>query len=311
MRYIAEKTDFKLHNSVVTLGKFDGLHLGHQMLVKHVVDLKRNGYQSVMFTFSLHPSNLFSDTEVELIYTEEEKVKRLKELGIDVLIAYPFTMETASLSAESFIKEVLVEKLDAKVIVVGSDYRFGHKRQGDIHLLQQYAEECGYEVIVYDKVIIDKEEVSSTRIRNEIQAGHMEQVTRLLGKPYSITGEVLHGKKLGRTLGMPTVNLVPADYKLLPPNGVYTSKTIIDGISYDSVTNVGIKPTVSEEKVRNVETYIFDYDGNLYGRCIEVEFYYYQRQEKRFDSLEQLKEQMQIDIQTAKEYKYCNVKRLP
>lgn len=302
MKYISETTDFQLNNSVVTLGKFDGLHIGHQLLVNHITRLKREGYQSVMFTFSLHPMNLFSEKELKLIYTSDEKCKRLEELGVDVLVVYPFSLQTASLEAKDFIQQVLVNQLDAKVIVVGSDYRFGHNRVGDVKMLQDYADEYGYEVVVYDKVLYDNEEVSSTRVRNEIANGNMELVANLLGKPYSILGTVEHGRKIGRTIGMPTANLIPSSSKLLPPNGVYASKTRILDQVYKGVTNVGYKPTVGGESILGVETYLFDYSGDIYGKEIEVELYHYQRAEQKFLSIDVLKEQMKKDIVNAREY---------
>lgn len=153
MQYIAGRTDFKLHNSVVSLGKFDGIHRGHQLLLNQVLEHKKLGFQTVMFTLLGHPSSLFSDKEIELIYTEEEKKFIIEQSGIDILISYPFTHETASMEAKTFIKEVLIDKIDAKIIIVGSDYRFGHKRQGDVELLQEMSRVFGYEVIVYDKIL--------------------------------------------------------------------------------------------------------------------------------------------------------------
>ncbi|MDF2951757.1 MAG: hypothetical protein K0S18_1340, partial [Anaerocolumna sp.] len=244
MDYIAETTNFKLHNSVVTLGKFDGIHRGHQLLLNKVLEQKKIGLQSVMFTFAYHPSNLFSDKEIEQIYTEEEKKYLLEKSGLDVLISYPFTEETASMEPEDFIKKVLIDKVDAKMIVVGTDFRFGHKRRGDVSLLQKMSEQWGYELIVFDKMKLDDRVVSSSYIRSEIAQGNMEHVNELLGSPFTVIGEVLHGRKIGRTLGFPTTNLITPSNKLLPPNGVYVSHTIINGIKHPGVTNIGYNPTV-------------------------------------------------------------------
>lgn len=272
------------------------------MLLSHVLELKQGGYQSVMFTFDLHPANLFSEKEIKLIYTNEEKMDRLKELGFDVLISYPFSKQTASLSPESFIKEVLVEKLDVKAIVVGKDYRFGKGRRGNVTMLEQYAKEYGYEVYSYDKVMYEEEIVSSTRIRDCIALGKMEQANAMLGRAYSVQGKVLHGRKLGRTLGMPTTNLQPSEMKLLPPNGVYATITWIGNQQYYGVSNVGLKPTVGGQVRPGVETYLFDFEGDLYGKEIKVDFYQYQRKEMKFSSVEELKSHMQHDIRQAKEY---------
>lgn len=302
MRYIEETTDFQLHNSVVTLGKFDGLHIGHRMLLDHVLELKQQGYQSVMFTFSLHPYNLFSEKEFSLVYTNEEKLYKLQEKGLDVLIAYPFTKETASLEAEEFIEEVLVKKVDAKVIVVGNDFCFGKNRKGNVDLLIKFASKYGYKVYAYEKVEYLGDVVSSTRVREELSKGNMEVVNHMLQNPYSIRSKVVHGRKLGRTFGMPTINMLPSEDKLLPPYGVYASSVEIDGESYYGVSNIGLKPTVRAEARPGIETYIFDYQGDLYGREVEVCLYHYQRPEVKFSGIEELKGQMEQDIENAKLY---------
>lgn len=302
MDYITEFTDFKLHNSVVTLGKFDGIHRGHQLLLNKVLEYKILGYLTVMFTFAYHPSNLFSDIEIDLIYTEEEKKHILERSGLDVLISYPFTEETASIEPEEFIKKILIGKLDAKIIVVGSDFRFGHKRRGDVALLRAMSKEYGYELIVFDKMELNHRVVSSTYIRSEIADGHIEEANKLLGNPFTIFGEVQHGRKIGRTLGFPTTNLITSHTKLLPPNGVYASKTIIDGIEYPGITNIGNNPTVGTTPERRVETYIFDFDADLYGTSIAVSLYAFERPERKFASVDELKSQMKKDIEFGRKY---------
>ena len=299
MEYIVETTGFRLKNSVVTLGKFDGLHIGHQMLIDHILEFKKQGYQSVVFTFSLHPYNLFNEKETKLIYTQEEKILKLREEGLDVLIVYPFTTQTAAMSPEDFIKKVLVEQLDVKKIVVGNDYCFGKDRRGNVQMLIDYSEKYGYEVYAYEKIEYNGKVVSATRIRDAISKGLMEEVTAMLGKPYSVIGEVKHGKKLGRKLEMPTINLEPEGCKLLPPHGVYASKVKVDGKEYVGVTNIGCKPTVSDEASVGVETHLIGYNGNLYGRTLEVKLYHYIREEQKFNSIEELKKQMYKDQEQA------------
>lgn len=302
MEYIAGNTDFKFTNTAVTLGKFDGLHLGHKQLIHLVTSYKEQGQKAVMFSFLLHPENLFSDKEFELIYTEEEKLYHLNQLGIDALVSYPFTEETRSMAPEDFIKEILVKRLDAKVIIVGNDFRFGFERRGDVALLKQYEDTYGYQVIACEKRKWKGNIISSSAIRTSLKAGDMEAVSAMLGQPYSIRGEVAHGRKLGRTIGIPTVNLVPPQDKLLPPCGVYATKTLVKGVSYLGVTNIGYKPTVGEEEFIGVETFIFDFSGDLYGEMLEVEFYEYIRPELKFGSLEELITKMQEDIVVAKRY---------
>ena len=302
MKYISENMDFKLSNTAVSLGKFDGVHQGHRLLINRILKEKMHGFTSVVFTFSLHPMSLFSDKEIELIDTEEEKVEKLKDMGIDVLISYPFSKETANTEPEDFVRKVLIEQLDAKIIVVGSDYRFGKQRKGDVELLRKLSDIYGYELVVYDKLRIENHIVSSTLIRNEITSGNMEFVKELLGTEYTIKGEVVYGNQLGRTIGKPTVNQLVPKSKLMPPNGVYASTILIDGKYYRGITNIGYKPTVSNDKIKGVETHIFDYDGNLYGKVIEVKLHQFIRHEKKFNSVDELKEQIQLDQDEVLKY---------
>lgn len=302
MEYIADKTEFKFKNTAVTLGKFDGLHLGHQLLINKVLEQKDKEYLSVVFTFLIHPNSLFSKKEVELLYVEDEKRRKIEQMGLDVMISYPFNNETASMEAEDFIKEVLINRLDAKVIVVGSDFGFGHKRKGNVELLKEMSKVYGYELIVFDKRKISDLEISSSYIRKELDAGDMNKVKEFLGRPYSIIGTVEHGRKIGRTLGFPTTNLIPISAKLLPLSGVYASNTIIDGKSYHGITNIGNNPTVGETKEKRVETYIFDFDEDCYGKTIEVELLAFERPEIKYDNLSDLKEQMEKDIIFGRDY---------
>lgn len=299
MEYISG-TKFKFQNSAVTLGKFDGLHLGHMQLIDLIISYKKQGLTAIMFSFLLHPSNLFSDKEFELIYTEEEKITRLKRTGMDVLISYPFTEATRLMEPEEFIRDILVGQLDAKVIVVGNDFRFGIDRRGDVELLKSLENTYGYKVIACEKSKWRHEIISSSSIRQALKDGNMEKVNAMLGHAYSIRGEVVHGRKLGRTIGMPTTNLIPSSNKLLPPCGVYSSKSRISGIYYPGVTNIGYKPTVGEDEQLGVETYIFDYSNDLYGKTIEVELHTYLRPELKFGSLEELIQRMKEDILEAR-----------
>lgn len=302
MEYIAGNTDFTLKNSAVTLGKFDGLHLGHQYLMDQVISLKSKGLTAVMFTFLYHPYNLFSKKEFELIYTEEEKYHKLLQTNMDVLISYPFTKETKNLEPEDFIREILVDRLDAKIIVVGEDFRFGYNRKGDIQFLRAFEEIYGYKVISCVKKSWKDKIISSSVIRQELKKGNMESVNAMLGEPYSVMGKVMHGRKIGRTLGMPTTNLMPPSNKLLPPSGVYASKILVNGSYHTGVTNIGYKPTVGKEEQRGVETFIFDFDQDLYGKDIKVELYSYHRPEQKFHTMEELKQTMHADIEYARKY---------
>ncbi len=301
MEYV-NHTNFHFQNTAVSLGKFDGIHKGHQKLMDCVLEQKKKGLKAVTFSFLVHPETLLGGKEMSLILTEEEKRRKLEMMGMDALVSYPFSKETLSMKPEDFIKEILVDKLDAKVVVVGENFRFGHNRSGDTELLKQYAPKYGYEVHVFERFMVEDARVSSTWIRACIAEGNVEYVQTLLGEPYSISGEVVHGKKLGRQLGMPTANVIPEKQKLLPPFGVYVSKTLVDGIWYEGITNIGVKPTVTEENGKLVETFLFEYKGDLYGKEIRTNLYYFERPEQKFESIEALKEQMEKDCQEAKEY---------
>lgn len=309
MKYISENDDIKLHNSAITLGKFDGIHKGHQILLNKIIELKKAGYTSVMFSFLYHPSNLFNEKELELIYTEDEKIYTLSKTGLDVLISYPFTRQTANIEPEDFIKRILVDRFDAKIIVVGKDFHFGHNRKGNVELLKRYSSIYGYEVIDVEKLKIHDTIVGSSLIRSELKKGNIETVNELLGRPYSIIGEVLHGRKIGRTIGIPTTNLIPSSNKLLPPNGVYASKTTIDGVEYMGVTNIGYKPSVGAESRKGIETYLFDFNANLYGKTIEVALYHFERIEQKYASIDELKGQIEKDIENTKQYFYDNANK--
>ena len=302
MKYIFNTEEFRLENSAVCLGKFDGIHMGHRLLIDKIQTYKEQGLQSVVFTFALHPSTLFSNGDAKLIDTMSEKVNKLEQLGVHTLVSYPFTKHTASMEPEQFIDNVLVKKIDAKVIVVGNDFHFGHQRKGNVSLLRKYADKFGYEVVSLEKLEEENQVVSSTRIRNEIKVGNMEKVTRLLTVPYAIVGEVIHGKQLGRTIGMPTINQQVEDNKIVPKHGVYVSKVYLPDGVYGGITNIGIKPTVSGEKQVGVETHIFDFEGDLYGKVLKTEILHFVRKEQKFDSVEALKKQMHKDMAFGKEY---------
>ena len=307
MKFINGTTDIRLTRTAVTLGKFDGLHRGHQVLLNELAGRKKEGYTTVMFTFQCHPMNLFSDKEVELINTETENRYYLEQGRIpapkpDILIAYPFTRETADMSPEAFVSDILSGRLDAKIIVVGSDYRFGKDRRGNISLLGHLSARYGYELVVKDKLNCMGSEISSTRIRSEIIKGDMELARRLLGYPYTIFGTVEHGRNMGHKMLLPTINLYPQSSKLLPPNGVYHSITRVDGREYFGVTNIGLKPTVGGESRKGAETYLFDFDRDIYGRQVEVELYHFERPERRFSSIDELRSQILKDADSAREY---------
>lgn len=304
MEYIKGTTDFFIEEpSVVTIGKFDGLHVGHQKLLDRVIDKKRNGLKAVVFTFDVPPSVKLTGKGMDTLVTNEERCRMLAQKGIDYLVECPFVPEVLSMEPERFVEEVLVRRLKAKYIVVGTDCGFGHNRRGDYHLLQKLADTYGYQVEVVDKVQYEGRDISSTYVREEIAKGNMELANFLLGYTYSITGTVSHGNHIGRAkLDMPTANILPPKHKLLPPNGVYATKTIIGKTAYPGISNIGTKPTVGDQNQKGIETFIFDFEGDLYGKEVTVELYTYERPEMKFSGLEELKERMHQDMEFGRNY---------
>lgn len=291
MQYI-RGNEFNLCNTVVTLGKFDGIHLGHRKLINIVLNTKK--LIKVLFTFDVNPLSVFFGKELRVIDTNDERRKLLDNSGLDYVIDYPFTRATINTDADEFIKKIIIEKLGAKKIVVGDDFKFGKNRQGNTDLLKKMSKVYNYELVIVKKLIIEGDEVSSTRIRNLIKTGDVREAGSLLGRPFSVTGEIIHGNHLGHTIGMPTINIVPASNKLLPPFGVYTSDTELDGKVYRGVTNVGIKPTVGGSKL-GIETWLFDLNSDVYGHIAKVKLLDFIRPEKKFASLQNLKKQVNID----------------
>ena len=297
MQIIRETTEFVLpRKSVVAIGKFDGLHLGHQKLFAKVLEQKEKGLLAAVFTFDPPPEAFFSGKAAKGLMSREEKRSAFERMGIDVLIEFPMNEETAATEPEFFIKDYLAHKLQAAVITAGTDISFGNKGAGDAKLLKELAGVYGYRVEMIDKVTIAGERVSSTMIRETVRKGDMEKARLFLGTPYRVSGIVSHGRELGRKLGMPTLNLLPPEDKLLPPNGVYYSDVWMDDVHYPAISNVGCKPTVSSEQMTGVETYLYDFNGDVYDKEIVVELLAFKRAEVKFDGIEALKSQMQKDI---------------
>ena len=307
MKYITKTLEFKIEEpTAVTLGKFDGLHRGHELLMQNVLECSRKyKVASVAFTFDMPPRNRVEEIVANVLTTNDEKQYIFEKQGIDYLIECPFTPEVMAMEPEAFIKWI-VDSLNMKYVVVGDDFRFGHKRAGDYHTLQQYEEQYGYKTIVLDKLKDSNRDISSTYVREKIADGNIRKANQLLGYNYFIKSEILHGKKLGRRIGIPTINMILPEHKLLPPNGVYVTEVLVDGKTYMGVTNVGCKPTVSEDRVIGVETYIDDFNQDVYGEKIVVSFLEFIRPEMKFASVEELKKQMNTDIQVARKY-YKNI----
>ena len=298
MKIISEIIDFNISgNTVVTIGKFDGIHRGHAEIFERMRAYRAKGLKTVVFTFDIPVSTLLNGTGSRVLTTNLEKRRVFEKLGADYLIEFPFNEKTAAISAEEFIEEFLIGRLNMKAIVAGSDLKFGHRGRGNAQTLKKHARDYGYEVTIVDKLISRDKEISSTLIRECIERGDIAAANEMLFAPYFFYGEVVHGRQLGRTLNIPTVNLVPKEDKLLPPNGVYFSGVEYDGIRYNAITNIGRKPTVEGSGTFiGIETHIYDFDEQIYGKELTVSLYDFLRPELKFDSLDALKEQLDLDV---------------
>lgn len=278
--------------TAVTLGKFDGLHRGHQKLVDKIREYASDECETVLCAFDMHR---------ESIMTNQERREHLED-RIDWLIDCPFTKEFREIEAEDFIREILWKTLRCAHVVVGKDFAFGHGKRGNVEMLRQYSKEYGYTVDVIEKERYGDMVISSTYIRDALAQGDVKLAEKLLGYPYAVTGIVRHGQKLGRTLGFPTMNIEPEAYKILPRFGVYACRVKIDGQWYDGVGNAGVKPTVTDERRRLFEVYAYGYEGDAYGKEATAVFCDFERPEVKFGSVQELKERVMKDMQYGKDF---------
>lgn len=285
----------------IALGTFDGVHIGHKKIIQDVVNTSREkNIKSAVLTFNNHPNSILKpDEKIMLITDNNVKANILSSLGIDYLIFVKFDSEFANIDAKEFIR-ILKNKFNAEVLACGYNYTFGKKGKGNIQLLQKLKNEFGYELHVIDRVAFHNHIISSSIIRKKIEAGKISEANILLGYKLFYTGIVKKGKELGRRLGFPTANIEIIINSCLK-NGVYITNTYIEGKMYNSVSNVGYNPTVGNDK-RNIETHILNFDGDLYGKEIKIEFLEFVRDEKKFESVEELKNRVIKDISSAREH---------
>ncbi len=281
--------------SVVTIGKFDGIHKGHEVLIEKTVDYsKQEQLTSIVFTFKNSPISYFSNIITREIITEVEKMNKLKLLGVDVVVDIPFNKDMAEISAEGFVKQILVDKLGAKKLIIGHDFAFARKREGTPPILKILGKKYGFDVEVIEPVVINNIRVSSTHVKDLIYAGRVGEIKNYLGRNYTIEGTVIHAKQLGRTLGFPTANLRLQENLIIPKRGIYATKVYIGNEVYVGATNIGYNPTVDGEKM-SVETNILEFDKDIYGKTIKLEFLERIRDEKKFKDLNELKIQLKMD----------------
>jgi riboflavin kinase/FMN adenylyltransferase len=287
---------------VITQGTFDGVHLGHQKVLREVVALAKSKHtQSLLITYHPHPRLVIdpSNQALRMLSSIHEKAQAVYDLGVDYVLVLPFTQEFAQLSPRDFVEEILVKQLNVDTIVTGYDHRFGKNREGDFNSLVSLSKEFNFQVQEIPASEIDAIAISSTRIRKAISNKQLSEANTLLGKPYILSGIVEEGAKLGRTIGFPTANIRIEDpYKLIPQNGVYAGYCLVDEQRYKMVCNIGIRPTV-DGKTFSVEAHLFNFDKNIYGQHISLFLVQYLRNEQKFDSLESLKTQICIDAENA------------
>ena len=294
----------KSRAAVVTIGTFDGVHIGHKKILDRLIrHATKSGLYSTVLTFFPHPRMVLQqDSGLKLLNTLEEKIAILEETGLECLVIHPFTKEFSRLSAEEFVVDNLFKELNAKKVIIGYDHRFGRNRNADIGDLREFGLELGFEVEEIPAQEINEVSVSSTKIRRALEEGDVATANRYLGYPYMLTGKIKKGKGLGRTLNFPTANLkIPEAYKLIPKNGAYVVKSTLDGTTLYGMMNIGVNPTV-DGKNQSIEIHFFDYSQDLYGKLVRVDVLHRLRDEQKFDSLDALRQQLDRDKVIAQDY---------
>ena len=296
-----------IKNAVLTIGTFDGVHIGHQKILQKLQEeaYKIDG-ETVLFTFYPHPRMVLNPTNhgLKLIQTQEEKIEKLKKIGLENLIVQPFTSEFSNLSAKDFVEKFLIEKLNVKKLVIGHDHQFGKNREGTLEFLKEMSVKHNFEVIEIPAQEINEVNISSTKVRKAIESGDIDVANAYLGFPFELNGVVVKGKQLGRTIGFPTANIeLKSDIKILPKKGVYAVEIqLSDYTHYIGMMNIGNRPTISNELKETIEVNIFDFNQSIYSNEIKVKLFGRIRDEFKFDSIEKLKEQLIKDEKTCRNY---------
>ncbi len=314
MLMIQGTTQFQIKEpTAVVIGKFDGVHVGHQFLIQKLLEQKKKGLKTVVFTFDKSPNNFFSEVNVTYreLCTPVEKRSFFEEMGVDILVEFPMNRETVHISAKEFLRQILCRQLRCKCLIAGEDVRFGHQAFGNAKMLQACQKEFGYQVEIYPKRKVRDvlhttscdAEISSTFIRDKIGVGDIGTANALMGRAFQTTGTVLHGLGLaGSKLDMPTANVLWPEEKVLPALGVYFTLVKVEDETYRGITNVGKKPTVTNETQLLAETYLYDFAGDLYEREITLYFYHFLRKEEKFSDIGALKTQLEKDREAGRTY---------
>lgn len=287
-------------NAVLTIGTYDGVHFGHQQIIKRINDIaKEIEGESVMLTFDPHPRLILNpnDNKLKLISTIDEKEELLEEFGLNHLVIVEFSKEFASTDAEEYVEKILVQNFHPKRIVIGYDHRFGKGRQGNIDLLRQLAPKYGYEVEEIPAQTLDEISISSTKVRNALLDGDIQQANEFLAHPFTIKGKVVHGDKIGRILGFPTANIeISNPHKLIPASGVYAVKLKIEDTFYKGALSIGYRETVFDNSSLTIEVFILDFEGDLYNKELDMIFVQYLRPQIKYENWDLLKEQIEKDV---------------
>ena len=308
MKILHSFDEFQINkDSALTVGKFDGLHTGHHLLVEEMVKKKQEGLLAVVVTFDRSPMKTISGVNDKVLMTRSEKYALLEHAGVDFLLELPFNRQLMQMEPDEFVR-ILVNKLHMKYMVVGSDFTFGYKGRGNAGSLKEYSRIYHFSLDIIEKIKDEGRDISSTFVREEIAAGHIERANALLGYSFYIIGDIVHGNHIGsEQIGRPTINIIPPEEKLLPPNGVYVTEAVLLGRTFHGVTNIGFRPTIHEKEKRlGIETHILDFDRNVYDRQAKIIFQTFLRSEQKFETIGELKMQIEQDIRST--YAYFNKK---
>jgi riboflavin kinase/FMN adenylyltransferase len=308
MRIFEGLTDLShIKNAVVTIGTFDGVHLGHQEILKTLIaEAEKCEGESVLLTFYPHPRMVLfpEQTDLQLLQTQAEKLEKLASIGLQNVVIYPFSKEFADLSAERFVEEILIKGLQAKMVIIGYDHQFGHNREGNLAFLKQYAEKGFFDLREIPAEQIDEANISSSKIRKAILGGEISTANSFLGSPFELSGTIVKGLQNGRNIGFPTANIrIDDQQKIIPATGVYAVEMDVIGTTCHGMMNVGWRPTIEEEKLeRKIEVHLFDFQKEIYDEVCQIRVLQFVRAEHKFPNLEALKVQIQRDEETVRTY---------
>lgn len=302
---LTEKMPIK--NAVVTIGTFDGVHIGHQEILKTLIaEAEKCEGESVLLTFYPHPRMVLfpEQTDLQLLQTQTEKLEKLASIGLQNVVIYPFSKEFADLSAERFVEEILIKGLQAKMVIIGYDHQFGHNREGNLAFLKQYAEKGFFELLEIPAEQIDEANISSSKIRKAILGGEISTANAFLGSPFELSGTIVKGLQNGRKIGFPTANIrIDDQQKIIPATGVYAVEMDVAGTTCRGMMNIGWRPTIEEEKLeRKIEVHLFDFQKEIYDVACQIRVRHFVRAEHKFPNLEALKVQIQRDEETVRAY---------